>query len=101
MEIDERVQNLEEEVRDLEKLRKRFVCERMPSYRIILFRDMSDPRTLGYKIVSWHWDFGDGETSKEQNPVHLYNEAGVCEITLTVKNECGAENYSKGYMHFG
>lgn len=33
------------------------------------------------------WDFGDGETSTEENPVHVYDEDGVFEVTLTVTPE--------------
>jgi PKD repeat protein len=33
---------------------------------------------------SWAWDFGDGNTSTEQNPVHQYAEAGVYPVTLTI-----------------
>ncbi len=30
------------------------------------------------------WDFGDGETSTEQNPLHKYDKAGVYKVTLHV-----------------
>lgn len=30
------------------------------------------------------WDFGDGETSTENNPLHKYEKAGIYEVTLTV-----------------
>jgi PKD repeat protein len=32
--------------------------------------------------TSWSWDFGDNDTSTEQNPVHIYNSAGVYTVTL-------------------
>ena len=41
----------------------------------------SDPD--GY-IVSWYWDFGDGNSSNEQNPNHIYADNGLYNITLTV-----------------
>ena len=34
-------------------------------------------------IVSWMWDFGDGEISNDTNPSHTYNEYGAFTITLT------------------
>lgn len=34
--------------------------------------------------TSWLWDFGDGTTSTEQNPLHLYTAAGTYSVTLTV-----------------
>ncbi len=33
------------------------------------------------------WDFGDGTTSTDTNPVHTYNDLGDYEVTLTVFNE--------------
>ncbi len=34
--------------------------------------------------ASYEWDFGDGETSQEENPVHTYTENGIFDVTLTV-----------------
>lgn len=39
------------------------------------------------KIISWHWDFGDGSTSTEQNPIHTYSKEGAYFVTLTVKSD--------------
>ncbi|HHM20905.1 MAG TPA: PKD domain-containing protein, partial [Bacteroidetes bacterium] len=39
----------------------------------------------------WLWDFGDGHTSTEMNPVHIYEQGGVFQVTLTVGNaSCGS-----------
>ncbi len=38
-------------------------------------------------IIGWHWDFGDGETSDEQNPVHEYATEGEYKVRLAVQNE--------------
>lgn len=35
---------------------------------------------------SWKWDFGDGTSSIEKNPVHIYSEAGKYTVNLTVSN---------------
>ncbi|MFC2140882.1 PKD domain-containing protein [Acidobacteriota bacterium] len=43
-------------------------------------------------IVSWLWDFGDGNTSTEQNPVHTYAAAGTYTVTLTVTDDDGASS---------
>ncbi|MCZ2276719.1 MAG: PKD domain-containing protein, partial [Bacteroidia bacterium] len=41
--------------------------------------------------LSWLWDFGDGNTSTLQNPVHTYTSVGVYNVTLTVSmNNCTA-----------
>jgi PKD repeat protein len=39
--------------------------------------------------VSWLWNFGDGTTSTDQNPVHSYSEIGEYEIVLTVTSVDG------------
>jgi len=36
--------------------------------------------------ISWLWDFGDGNTSTLQNPVHYYSSLGSYTVTLTVSN---------------
>jgi PKD repeat protein len=33
---------------------------------------------------SWLWDFGDGETSTEQNPIHIYTTDGSFTVSLTI-----------------
>ena len=40
--------------------------------------------------VSSSWEFGDGNTSTQDNPVHIYAEAGTYEVTLTVTSANGA-----------
>lgn len=37
-------------------------------------------------IVSWAWNFGDGNTSSLQNPSHTYSAPGTYNITLTASN---------------
>jgi uncharacterized delta-60 repeat protein len=38
----------------------------------------------GGVIVSYEWEFGDGETSTEQHPVHVYQSHGEYTVQLTV-----------------
>ena len=40
-------------------------------------------------IDHWEWIFGDGETSTERNPVHLYNEPGTYTVCLHVSGPGG------------
>lgn len=44
---------------------------------------------LTHSAVSWQWDFGDGKTSTEQNPVYVYPEGGYYVATLTAKDANG------------
>ncbi len=41
--------------------------------------------------VDHSWDFGDGFTSVEMNPVHTYASGGTYEVTHIVRNACGAD----------
>ncbi|AYN67199.1 PKD domain-containing protein [Euzebyella marina] len=38
-------------------------------------------------VVAYAWDFGDGGTSTEMNPIYTYNEADTYTVTLTVTDE--------------
>ena len=40
-------------------------------------------------IVSYLWNFGDGDTSTSQNPTHAYDQEGAYTITLTVTDNDG------------
>jgi len=41
-------------------------------------------------IASYFWNFGDSQTSIQQNPTHIYNNAGAYTATLTVTDDDGA-----------
>lgn len=41
------------------------------------------------RITQWAWDFGDGNTSSAQNPIHTYSTAGAYTIELVVTNSLG------------
>jgi len=40
--------------------------------------------------ASWAWEFGDGATSSEKNPVHVYTAKGKYTVTLTAANGAGS-----------
>ena len=58
--------------------------------RVFAFKDES----IG-NVTKWHWDFGDGNSSLEQNPVHQYDRADQWTVVLTVENEKGKSIRSK------
>jgi len=37
------------------------------------------------------WSFGDGDTSRLENPIHLYKAAAVYTVTLAAHNSCGQD----------
>lgn len=48
-----------------------------------------------YPNANYLWDFGDGTTSNQQNPIKLYPGAGNYVVTLQISNDCGANFFSK------
>ncbi len=46
-------------------------------------------------VENWLWDFGDGNTSTEQHPLHTYTEAGTYSVVLTVWNAGGENSLAK------
>lgn len=40
-------------------------------------------------IVSYAWDFGDGNSSTEENPIHAYAGLGLYEVVLTATSDLG------------
>ena len=42
--------------------------------------------------INFFWDFGDGHTSTEFSPQHLYQEEGIYTITLIATNEFGCKD---------
>ena len=42
--------------------------------------------------VAWSWNFGDGNTSMDQNPVHTFSDTGSYDVTLTVTSAAGCQN---------
>ena len=59
------------------------------------------PQTVGFtdqsigNITSWLWDFGDGQTSTEQNPSHTYLDTGTYTVALTVSGPNGTDTLTK------
>lgn len=51
------------------------------------FNDMSV--TANGQIDNWYWDFGDGNTSMQQNPIHTYSVEGYYQVCLTIVDSLG------------
>ena len=72
----------------------------MFSYTISPILYVTDPLVAQFKDEStggpttWHWDFGDGGTSAEQNPSHTYSVAGNYTVTLTITTDSVKYSYS-------
>jgi PKD repeat protein len=70
--------------------------ERLP---LVDFRSrapqVDDPRAIQFanhtkgEVADFLWDFGDGENSAEQEPLHRYGAPGSYTVTLEAKNQWG------------
>jgi len=56
---------------------------------MILF-DASDSTDNDGSIIGYFWDFGDGNTSEEKSPTHVYQLGGDFIVNLTVKDSDNA-----------
>jgi len=57
------------------------------TFETVYFYDASID--LDGAIVSWLWDFGDGNISYEKNPTHYYADNGIYIVNLTVTDNDG------------
>lgn len=55
----------------------------------------SNETQFGIDIPSYSWDFGDGETSNDISPTHIYQNDGTYTIELTATNSCGSSTYTQ------
>ncbi|UKN01908.1 gliding motility-associated C-terminal domain-containing protein [Paracrocinitomix mangrovi] len=46
------------------------------------------PFTSGGDVVTYDWDFGDGDSSSLQDPIHVYANAGTYVVSLIVEYAC-------------
>jgi gliding motility-associated-like protein len=53
-----------------------------------------------YAVIKWVWDFGDGDTSQQQNPKHTYKDTGVYEVKLYTYKAAsdGCSDYDSTFM---
>jgi PKD repeat protein len=54
---------------------------------VVSFTDKSTGRP-----TAWHWEFGDGSSSSDENPVHTYTQPGRYTAELSVSNNFGSDS---------
>jgi len=59
----------------------------------VSFTDLSMPGSA--PITAWQWTFGDGETSEDQHPTHIYTTLGAHGVTLSVTSANGQDSETK------
>ncbi len=50
---------------------------------------------ISQEADSYEWDFGDGTTAKEKNPVHEYKQGGLYTVRLTARSKYGTSRSSQ------
>jgi PKD repeat protein len=61
-----------------------------PAFEIIANNLMINLQNNSLNASSYLWNFGDGNTSTLENPVHTYASAGVYDVSLSASNDfCG------------
>lgn len=57
----------------------------------LIFTDesTSDLNFNSTEITDWNWDFGDGSTSIDQNPIHVFSTVGTYTVSLTITDISG------------
>ena len=63
----------------------------LPYHQLLLPRNL-DP-------ISCFWEFGDGKTSTEYNPVHQYEDYGTYHCCLTIENDEGIFNFCDSVIY--
>ncbi len=59
----------------------------------IQFTDLSTVPAGSGGIVSWFWDFGNGNTSTLQNPSNIYTSAGYYTVSLLITSGAGCKSF--------
>lgn len=66
-----------------------FEADTVCLFNVTSFTDLTQDPT---PLLSWDWDFGDGNTSFQQNPTYIYQNFGVYDVSLTVTNVNGCDS---------
>ncbi|MFK8009098.1 MAG: PKD domain-containing protein [Saprospiraceae bacterium] len=58
--------------------------------------DFSDATAAG--AIGWTWDFGDGMSSTDASPTHMYATPGLYDVSLTATNGIDTDTETKNYI---
>jgi hypothetical protein len=67
------------------------ILELMASAEYTLDEDLFSFTSSSSNASNHNWNFGDGTTSLEANPTHLYSSSGMYEVIYIASNDCNAD----------
>ncbi len=70
----------------------------MPDELSVEFENLSEGELNPGQIIEYLWDFGDDISSTEESPIHVYEEEGAYEVTLSITNQCGTNEITYDVM---
>ena len=78
------------------------VCDSLPANCEAYFEYVPDwnnsltAQFLSFSLgaTAWSWDFGDGNTSMDENPNHTYASEGIYNVTLTIQGDSCTSTYT-------
>ncbi|MDB4285967.1 PKD domain-containing protein [bacterium] len=82
---------LSKEIRVFANPEPRFIAEAVCQGDSMFFEDQSRIPTTptGDFLSAWTYDFGDGRTQSEKDPIHIYQQDGFFNVILTVTSDKG------------
>ena len=70
----------------------------LPNVNVISIKYQKDLRVEfvngSVRYTTSLWDFGDGNTSSDTNPIHTYTTSGTFDVSLSVTGDGGTDTYS-------
>jgi beta propeller repeat protein len=66
---------------------------------MLIFRGSGSDSPSDEPTLTYHWDFGDGQTGEGRTATHTYTHSGFYSIILTVTDDNNAMAVKKSYIH--
>jgi len=70
------------------------------SYTASFFTMFVTNTSIATGQTTYFWDFGDGNTSTLETPVHVYSSVGPYDVCLTVVDSCGTDTHCDVFYGF-
>jgi PKD repeat protein len=72
------------EITFIAPVQQAFSASPLSGYLPLAVQFTDESTVFGTQIDEWNWDFGDGNTSTNQNPQHIYQQEGLYTVSLEI-----------------